>query len=57
MGVHGLRALVVTVGVALPQTDAHQPPIRFKAVAHKLARATYHVMRDGVAFEPERAFA
>lgn len=28
-----------------------------KAVAHKLARACYHVMRDQVPFEEERAFA
>jgi transposase len=28
-----------------------------KAVAHKLARATYHVLRDGVAFDITRAFA
>jgi transposase len=28
-----------------------------KAVAHKLARACYHVIRDGVAFNEERAFA
>jgi hypothetical protein len=27
-----------------------------KAVAHKLARASFHVMRDGVAFDIERAF-
>lgn len=27
-----------------------------KAVAHKLARACYHVMRDGTAFDPARCF-
>ncbi len=27
-----------------------------KAVAHKLARAGYHVMKDGTVFEPERCF-
>jgi len=27
-----------------------------KAVAHKLARACYHVMKDGTAFESERCF-
>ncbi len=27
-----------------------------KAVAHKLARACYHVMKDGTVFEPERCF-
>ena len=28
-----------------------------KAVAHKLARACYHVLKDGVPFDGERAFA
>lgn len=28
-----------------------------KSLAHKLARASYYVMRDGVAFEPERLFS
>jgi len=28
-----------------------------KAVAHKLARASYYVMRDQVAFDIDRAFA
>lgn len=28
-----------------------------KAVAHKLARACYYVLKDGVPFQPERAFA
>jgi len=27
-----------------------------KALAHKLARASYYVMRDGVPFMPERLF-
>jgi transposase len=31
--------------------------VAMKATAHKLARACYYVMRDGVAFEVERAFA
>jgi transposase len=31
--------------------------IAIKAVAHKLARASYHVMRDSVPFDVERAFA
>jgi len=31
--------------------------VAIKAVAHKLARACYHVMRDGVAFDAARAFA
>lgn len=31
-------------------------PVAFKAVAHKLARATYHVLRTGEPFETERAF-
>jgi transposase len=30
--------------------------IAIRAVAHKLARASYHVMRDHVDFDPERAF-
>jgi hypothetical protein len=30
--------------------------VAIKAVAHKLARASFHVMRDGVAFDIERAF-
>jgi transposase len=28
-----------------------------KAVAHKLARACYHILRDGSAFDVNRAFA
>lgn len=31
--------------------------IAIRALAHKLARASYHVMRDHVDFEPERLFA
>jgi transposase len=31
--------------------------VAFKAVAHKLARACYHVLKDGVQFQEERAFA
>ena len=31
--------------------------VAIKAVAHKLARATYHVLKDGVPFQVERAFA
>ena len=31
--------------------------VAFKAVAHKLARACYHVLKDQVPFEEERAFA
>jgi len=31
--------------------------VAIKAVAHKLARACYYVMRDGVPFQVERAFA
>ena len=31
--------------------------IAIKAVAHKLARATYYVMRDQVAFDEQKAFA
>ena len=30
--------------------------VAIKAVAHKLARACFHVMRDGVAFDVKRAF-
>ncbi len=30
--------------------------VAVKAVAHKLARATYHVLKDGVPFQAERAF-
>ena len=30
--------------------------IAIKAVAHKLARACYYVMRDNVAFDAEKAF-
>jgi len=30
--------------------------VALKAVAHKLARACFHVMRDGVPFEPTRCF-
>lgn len=30
--------------------------VAIKAVAHKLARACYHILRDGVAFDPMRAF-
>jgi transposase len=31
--------------------------VAIKAVAHKLARAAYHVMRERVPFEETRAFA
>jgi transposase len=31
--------------------------VAIKAVAHKLARACYHVLKDGVPFDGERAFA
>ncbi len=31
--------------------------VALKALAHKLARASYYVMRDGVAFDPSKAFA
>jgi len=31
--------------------------VAIKAVAHKLARAAYHVLKDGVPFQVERAFA
>jgi len=30
--------------------------VAIKAVAHKLARACYYVMRDGTPFEPKRCF-
>lgn len=33
-----------------------QAMVALKVVAHKLARATYYVMRDGVPFEVQRAF-
>ena len=32
------------------------PTVAIKAVAHKLARACYHVMRDGQPFDVKRAF-
>jgi transposase len=35
------------------KTDA---PRAMNAVGHKLARAFFHVMRDGTAFDTERAF-
>jgi transposase len=31
--------------------------VAIKAVAHKLARACYHVMREGVTYDGTRAFA
>lgn len=31
--------------------------VAIKAVAHKLARASYHVLKDGVPFDVQRAFA
>jgi hypothetical protein len=27
------------------------------ALAHKLCRATYYIMRDGVAYDPKKLFA
>ena len=30
--------------------------VAIRALAHKLARASYYVMKDQVAFEPEKAF-
>jgi transposase len=33
------------------------PIVAMKALAHKLARACYYVLRDGVPFAPERLFA
>ena len=32
-------------------------PIAYSALAHKLARAAFHIMRDEVPFMPEKAFA
>lgn len=32
-------------------------PIAHSALAHKLARAAFYIMRDGVPFMPEKAFA
>jgi transposase len=32
-------------------------PVAHSALAHKLARAAYYIMRDGVPFMPERTFA
>ena len=34
-----------------------KPVVAIKAVAHKLARACYHVMREQVPFDVQRAFA
>jgi transposase len=31
--------------------------VAIKALAHKLARACYHIMREGVAYDGTRAFA
>jgi transposase len=31
--------------------------VAIKAVAHKLARACYHMLREGSAFDVNRAFA
>lgn len=31
--------------------------VAVRAIAHKLARAVFHVLRDGVAFEPDKAFS
>ncbi len=33
-----------------------KPVVARKAVAHKLSRGCFHVMRDGVPFDPERCF-
>jgi len=30
--------------------------VAIKAVAHKLARACYHLLKDGTEFDPKRAF-
>jgi transposase len=38
----------------LQRTNA---PIAHNALAHKLARAAYYIMRDGVVFMPQKAFA
>ena len=38
----------------LQKTNA---PIAHNALAHKLARAAYYIMKDGVVFMPEKAFA
>ncbi len=32
-------------------------PIAYNALANKLSRAAYYIMRDGVLFMPERMFA
>jgi transposase len=32
-------------------------PIAYSALAHKLSRAAYHIMRDKVPFMPEKTFA
>ncbi|HET6513633.1 MAG TPA: hypothetical protein VFG09_00585 [Thermodesulfovibrionales bacterium] len=31
-------------------------PVAYNALANKLSRAAYHIMRDGVLFMPERMF-
>jgi transposase len=38
----------------LQKTNA---PVAYNALAHKLARAAYYIMRDGVVFMPDKAFA
>jgi hypothetical protein len=32
-------------------------PVAYNALANKLSRAAYYIMRDGVLFMPERMFA
>jgi hypothetical protein len=31
--------------------------VAIRALAHKLARASYHVMKDQIDFDPNKAFA
>lgn len=42
----------------MPEKDTARtmPVVAIKAVAHKLARACYHILKTGEAFDAQRAF-
>jgi transposase len=38
------------------KTRQRNRPVAMKAISHKLARACYFIMRDGVKFDPDKLF-
>ena len=51
-----LRVAVLPAGTQIYSTEAGNHTLAVKALGHKLARASYYVMRDQVEFDPRRLF-